>query len=358
MRRLITGVIVVNVINWNRKGKALLSLGAVVVTGVGMFGAMGAGAAAAPVSGLTFTATVIGVGSGNFTVRRANQAVTVDVSPKTTYSEHGVSTASLSNVLVGERVQVHGSITSNLDVVDAGQVQILAMLPNDFDATISSLGTGNFIALRGTSPINVDISPQTSFSAAGTAATFSSLAAGDRVIVHGTSNPGGSVVDAVQIYILSFGTLQFTATVTSVNSGGFTVRRINAPLTVQVSTKTAYSEHGASSPSLANVLIGERVTVHATDTASPSLVKATQVQITPLAPIDINATVTEVGSGMLTVLRGNSRITVDVSAKTHYTKQGVASPSISNIAPGDRVIVHGTSNPGGTVINALQVYIL
>jgi hypothetical protein len=357
VRRLITGVIVVNIMNWNRKGKALLSLGAVAVTGVGMFGVTAA-ASAAPVTGLNFTATVIGVGPGSFTVRRANQPVTVDVSPTTTYRKQGVSSASLSNVLVGERVQVQGSITSNLLVVDADQVQILAMTPNDFDATVSSLGTGNFIAMRGTSPISVDISPQTSFSVGGTVATFSSLADGDRVIVHGTSNPGGSVVNAVQIYILSFGSLQFTATVTQVNSGGFTVRRINAPLTVQVSSKTTYSEHGVSSPSLADVLIGERVTVHATDTASSSVVKATQVQVAALPPMDINATVTQVGAGMLTVLRGNSRVTVDVSAKTQYSQRGVASPSISDIAPGTRIIVHGTSNPGGTVINALHVYIL
>jgi hypothetical protein len=58
------------------------------------------------------------------------------------------------------------------------------------------------------------------------------------------------------------------------------------------------------------------------------------------------------------VLRGNSRLTVDVSAKTHFSKQGVTGPSLSDVMPGDKVIVHGTSNPGGTVINATQVYIV
>jgi hypothetical protein len=357
MRRLITGVILVNIMKWNRKGKALLSLGAVMATGAAIWGITAPLTSATPVTGLTFTAPVIGVGTGSFTVDRANQAVTVEVSPTTTYSEHGVTSASLSNVLMGERVTVQGSITSNLLVVDANHVQILQLLPNDFNATVSSLGPGTFIAMRGNSSVNVDVSPQTTFSVAGAAAAFSSLAEGDRVIVHGTSNPGGSVVNALQVYILSFGSVQFSATVTSVGSGNFMVRRINAPLTVQVSKKTTYSEHGVTSASFANVLIGERVTVNATATASPSVVTATHVQIMGLLPIDISGKVTQVGSGSFVAMRGNSLVTVEVTAGTHYTQRGVKGASLSDIKPGDGVIVHGTSDPGGTVINAQQVYI-
>ena len=101
-----------NITNWNRKGKALISVGAVMATGAGIFGIAAPLASATPVTGLTFTAKVIGVRSGSFTVDRANQSVTVDVSPATTYSEHGVTGATLSNVLTGERVTVQGSITS------------------------------------------------------------------------------------------------------------------------------------------------------------------------------------------------------------------------------------------------------
>ncbi len=346
-----------NITNWNRKGKALLSIGAVMATGAGIFGITAPLASATPVTGLTFTAKVIGVGSGSFTVDRANQSVTVDVSPATTYSEHGVTGATLSNVLTGERVTVQGSITSNNLVVNASHVQVLQLLPNDFNATVSSLGTGTFIAMRGSSPVNVDVSPQTTFSVGGAAATFSSLALGDRIIVHGTTNPGGSVINAVQVYILSFGTVQFTATVTSVGSGNFMVRRINAPVTVQVSKKTTYSAKGVTAPSLANVLIGTRVTVNAKDTATPSVVSATHVQIAGLLPIDMTGKVTQVGSSSFVAMRGKSMVTVEVSAKTHYTLRGVKSPSLSNIKPGDGVIVHGTSNPGGTVVNADQVFI-
>jgi Domain of unknown function (DUF5666) len=345
-------------INGNRKGRTLLSLGAAMATGAALFGIAAPSASATPVTGLTFTARVLAVGSGNFTVDRANQSVTVDVSPTTTYSEQGISSATVKNVLTGERVTVEGSITANNLVVDASHVQILPLLPNDFDATVSSLGSGMFIAMRGNSPINVDVSPQTTFSVAGTAATFSSLANGDRVIVHGTTNPGGSVVNAVHVFILSFGTLQFTSTVTSVGPGNvFMVRRINAPWTVQVSKKTTYSERGQASPSFANVLVGERVTVNATDTASSNVVAATHVQVTPLMPIDITAKVVQVGSDSLVVLRGTSKVIVDVTAQTHYTLRGVKVATLANIKPGFGVIVHGTSDPGGTVISAQQVYI-
>jgi Domain of unknown function (DUF5666) len=351
-------VVLVNVMNWNRKGKALLSLGAATATAVGFVAITAAGAAATPVSGLTFTAPVIGVGSGSFTVTRANQAVTVDVSPSTTYSEQGAGSASFSNVLIGERVKVTGSITSNIKVVDASHVEVLRLLPNDFDGTVSSLGTGSFMAVRGTSPITVMVSPKTAFSVGGVAASFASLADGDRVIVHGTSNPGGTVVNAAQVYVLSFGSLKFTATVTSVGSGTFDVRRINEPVTVEVSAKTAYGESGLRSASFADVKTGERVTVDATDTASPNVLKATHVQITPLAPMDISATVVEVGTSMFSVLKGNTRITVQVSPKTHFTQHGITGASLADVMPGDHVIVHGTSNPGGTFINAVDVYIV
>jgi hypothetical protein len=291
-------------------------------------------------------------------VKRANQAVTVNVSPTTTYSDQGVTSPSLSNVLIGERVQINGSITSNVDVVDANHVQILQLLPNDFDGTVSSLGTGTFIALRGTSPVNVMVSPKTTFSVGGAAATFSSLANGDRVIVHGTSNSNGTVVNANQIYILSFGSVQFTATVTSVTAGSFDVRRINQTVTVQVSSKTTYGESGVRSASFADVKLGQRVTVTATDTANPNVVRATHVQVTPLAPMDITATVVQVGASIITVLRGNSRISVMVSPSTHFSQRGVTSPSLGNVKPGDHVIVHGTSDPGGSLINATQVYII
>jgi hypothetical protein len=357
MRRLTTGVVLVHIIKRNRKGKALLSLGAVMATSAGLVGVTAPLAMATPVSGLTFTASVIGVGSGSFTVRRANQAVTVEVSPTTTYSEQGVTSASLSNVLIGDRVTVNGSITSNNDVVDANHVQVLQLLPNDFDGTISSIGTGTFIAMRGNSPVNVDVTAQTTYSVGGVAATFSSLAEGDRIIVHGTSNTGGSIVNALHVDILGFGTLQFTATVTSVGPNSFIVRRINAPVTVQVSKKTSYSEHGVTSPSFSDVLMGERVTVNASDTANPTVVSATHVQIMPLMPIDINAKVTQVGSTSFVVMRGTSLVTVRVSAKTQYTQRGIKNATLSDIKPGDGVIVHGTSDPGGTVINAAQVYI-
>jgi hypothetical protein len=344
--------------NRNRKGKTLLSLGAVMATGAALLGMTAPLASATPVTGLTFTATVIAVGSGNFTVDRANQAVTVQVSPTTTYGEQGMSSATVKNVLTGERVTVHGSITSNILVVNASHVQILPLLPSDFDATVSSLGSGTFIAMRGNSSINVDVSPQTTFTVAGSAATFSSLAEGDRIIVHGTSDPSGSVINALHVFILSFGSVKFTATVTSVGPGDvFTVRRINAPLTVQVSKKTTYSEHGQASPSFANVLIGQRVTVNATDTANATVVTATHVQIVPLMPIDFSAKVSQVGSNSFVVMRGNESVTVDVSAQTHYTLRGVSAAGISNIKPGDGVIVHGTSDPGGTVVNAEHVYI-
>jgi Domain of unknown function (DUF5666) len=349
-----------NIINWNRKGKALVSLGAAIATGVGLVGITAVGAAAAPVVGLTFTAPVIAVGSGDFTVKRANQLVTVDVSPTTTYGEQGVTSASFSNVLIGQRVEINGSITSNLEVVNANHVQIMPLPPNDFDGTISSLGTDSFIALRtGASSVNVMLSPKTTFSVGGVAATSMSLANGDRVIVHGTSNSDGTIVNAVQIYILSFGSLQFTSTVTSVGSGSFDVQRINEPVTVEVSSKTTYGESGLRSASFADVKIGQRVTVSATFTATTNVFKATHVQIKPLAPIDVTATVVEVGTSSFSAQRGNSRVTVEVSPHTLFTQMGVTSPPhMSDLVPGDHVIVHGTADPGGSVINAQHIYFI
>jgi hypothetical protein len=106
-----------------------------LMIGVGMVGPVAAGAATTShhhghhLLQVDFDARVTAIGTGSFTVLRGTSVITVDVSGQTTYSEHGVTTASFANLAVGERVHVDGTKTASVGVVDAQHVAIRPLVP-------------------------------------------------------------------------------------------------------------------------------------------------------------------------------------------------------------------------------------
>ena len=162
--------------------------------------------------------TVKSVGEGSFTVTTSGgTTVTVDVSSSTKYLDHDVTTPSLANVTVGQHVAVFGTDTS--DVVTATAVAIGAP-PNG--------GPGGMPS--------------------------------------GPGGPGGGSPPAAVGTVKSVGDGSFTVT----TSGGTTV-------TVDASSSTKYLDHDVTTPSLANVTVGQHVAVFGTDTSD--VVTATAVAI-------------------------------------------------------------------------------
>ena len=152
-------------------------------------------------------------------------------------------------------------------------------------------------------------------------------------------------------------------TVKSVGDGTFAITAQDGTVvTVNVSSSTTYMDQGVTSPSIANVTVGEHVAVFGSDTSNT--VTATSVAIgnpptggkggpmggpggqggTPPAAV---GTVKSVGDGTFAITaQDGTVVTVNVSSSTTYMDQGVTSPSIANVTVGEHVAVFGsdTSN--------------
>ena len=249
---------------WSSRGKALASVGAGVagaIVAVGALGVLPAGASTVhasnakhPIVGLNFQATVVGVGHTSFTVLRAGSPVTVNVFPKTAYSERGVTGASFTNMAIGEKVQVGGTITRKLNVVNAETITIEPLPSVEIPATVTALGSGTFTVMRGTTPVTVVVSSRTAYSEPGSEIAdvrqSHGWPTGHRSRHNRASTATAINAMLVQVQPISTG---FFATVTTIGNGSFTVFAANGPVTVNVSSGTTFSKPGVATASFANL---------------------------------------------------------------------------------------------------------
>ena len=155
-------------------------------------------------------------------------------------------------------------------------------------------------------------------------------------------------------------------TVASVGDGTFTLTtKDKTTVTVTVSSSTTYRDPGVTSPTLANVTVGEHVAVFGTDTAN--VVTATSVAIgNPPngkgwggpggSPPAAMGTVASVGDGTFTLTtKDKTTVTVTVSSSTTYRDPGVTSPTLANVTVGEHVAVFGTDT--ANVVTATSVAI-
>jgi preprotein translocase subunit YajC len=183
-------------------------------------------------------------------------------------------------------------------------------------------------------------------------ATTSSTATASGSVSHPDMPPNGGTPPAA------------VGTVKSVGNGTFTITtQDGTTVTVNVSSTTTYLDQGVTSPTIANLTVGEHVAVFGTDTSDT--VTATKVAIgnlwhdghdghdghggpggpggfggTPPAAV---GTVKSVGNGTFTITnQDGTTVTVNVSSTTTYLDQGVTSPTIANVTVGEHVAVFGT----------------
>ncbi len=150
-------------------------------------------------------------------------------------------------------------------------------------------------------------------------------------------------------------------TVKSVGTDTFTLTdRDGTTVTVNVGTTTTYRDPGVTSPTLANVTVGEHVAVFGTDASNT--VTATSVAIGDPSgsgrgpggwggpggpgggsPPAAMGTVKSVGTDTFTLTdRDGTTVTVNVGATTTYRDPGVTSPTLANVTVGEHVAVFGT----------------
>ncbi|MGD0380033.1 MAG: hypothetical protein ABSC30_08615 [Acidimicrobiales bacterium] len=140
--------------------------------------------------------------------------------------------------------------------------------------------------------------------------------------------------------------------------------------TVDVSTTTTFSEHGVSTPTFANVCVGEKV--GAVGMISSGTVSATSVFVTtPPTPkphavfgtvASVNGTSTTGTCGVAATagtftLNGfpSTTFTVDVSTTTTFSEKGVSAPTFVNVCVGEKVGAFGMISSG--TVSATSVFV-
>ena len=154
-------------------------------------------------------------------------------------------------------------------------------------------------------------------------------------------------------------------TVASVGTNSFTLTaRDGTTVTVDVGSSTTYLDHDVTSPSIADVKVGDHVAVFGTSNAGT--VTATKVAIGgpggpgghgghdgkggPGGPGGMGGpppaamgTVASVGTNSFTLTtRDGTTVTVDVSSSTSYLKFGSTSAALGDVTVGAHVAVFGT----------------
>jgi hypothetical protein len=243
--------------------------------------------------------------AGAFTLDAAHSTTdTVDVSTTTTFAEHGVTMPTFANVCVGSKVAAVGADASS--TVAATSVFINPPPTPKPHAVFGTVAAVNGTGTAGTcgaadtagaftldadhaTTDTVDVSTTTTFVEHGVATpTFATVCVGDKVGALGIDSSG--TVTATSVFVtlpVTFGTV---ASVNGVNTAGtcgaadaagtFTLDAAHATTdTVNVSTTTTFVEHGVTSPTFANVCVGDKV--GAIGAISSNTVTATTVFITP-----------------------------------------------------------------------------
>jgi hypothetical protein len=153
--------------------------------------------------------------------------------------------------------------------------------------------------------------------------------------------------------------------VATVGASSFTITTSTGTVTVDVTGSTTYFDRGVTSPSLANVTVGESVAVFGTETSGT--VAATSVAIGnpggfgghggPGAKGEPAAVgkVATVGASSFTITTSTGTVTVDVTGSTTYFDRGVTSPSLANVTVGESVAVFGTETSGTVAATSVAI---
>ncbi len=290
-----------------------------------------------------------------FTITTGDPAttVTVDVSATTTFREPGQSSPGLGDILMGDQVVIMGT-EAGTNTIDATSVEVP---PARDSGTVAS--TTPALTITTTNPaatITVNLSSNTTYTEPGfSPAALTDLRVGDRVLVSGTQD-GTNMVNATSVYLppaVEPGTVASTSPFTITAGDPTTV-------TINLSAGTTYREPGFSSPSLTNIVTGDRVvvfgtqdgtnTVNATSVDLPRAMEFGTVATAPASATATSFTITTAG-------RTSATVTVNVSGTTTYRDPGVSSPGLVDIVANGHVLVIGTQG-GASTVNATSLLVL
>ncbi|MFI5259370.1 MAG: DUF5666 domain-containing protein [Candidatus Limnocylindrales bacterium] len=141
-----------------------------------------------------------------------------------------------------------------------------------------------------------------------------------------------------------------SGTVTAVSAGSVTITQFGgSSRTLTLTGSTTYSEAGATVTNAA-LVVGVRISAQGTVDSAGNFT-ATAVTIAPSSLLGTVASKT--ATTIVLTTTGGKTVTVNVSSATKYSVRGVASPTLADVAVGDRIAASGMLNADGSLTATL-----
>lgn len=216
------------------------------------------------------------IGTTWFTFLQRGKSFTADVNSTTKFHYYrGPFVATFLDLAAGDWVRVHAVRTTTAGTVNAIDVAIVVPKTVRFTGFITSIGTNNFMVLRGHRNVTVDVSTSTSYNIPGTKdATFAVLAVGDPVKVDATVTSTAGTFNGHAVLVVTQQPNPIFGEVSSVGTNSFTVVHKQKILTVDVNPGTQYFQFPSGAVSFSKITMGDRVLFAATRTSIAGTVDA------------------------------------------------------------------------------------
>jgi Domain of unknown function (DUF5666) len=220
---------------------------------------------------------VTGVSENTITATgRRRQAVTVQVSATTTYTQAGAS-ASLADIHPGSIIAVRGSVAgTSATAINATAITVL--LPRV--AGVVTNVSGNTITLTGFNGAShtVSVTGQTRYQKAGASAALSDVTTGTAIVAEGTLDSSGTLT-AVRVLIR---VPRIGGEVTAVNGSSYTVTaRFGTTYTVNATSSTTYVNRDGTATSASAVKVGTYIAAEGTLSADRKSLTAQRILVVP-----------------------------------------------------------------------------
>jgi hypothetical protein len=227
---------------------------------------------------------------------------TIDVSATTTYTEAG-KPATLSDVMVGFRINATGTVSADQTALDATSVAIPA--PSHVVGTVTALSATSLTVQQANgASATLAIDVNTTFFEGKDAVTAAALSTGEHV------NVAPSLLVAATAGRIDIVLIKLVGTVSAVNGNVITITAAAGFTgTVDVSSTTTYSQDGKAA-TLSNVLAGMKIVATGTVSTDGTALDAISVAIG--TPTTFTGIVTALSATSLTVQQ-SSTVTATLS---------------------------------------------
>jgi Domain of unknown function (DUF5666) len=232
------------------------------------------------------TGTITAVNGASFTLTtKANAALTVNTTSTTVIEKmiEGTNTkqpATINDLAVGENMLITGAVDSASNTIDASIVRI--MIQRVSKTGVVQSVSGNVITLTA--------KDGTTFTADATGAKLmrrygasivdvSEIQNGDTLVVAGTMNGTTLTILSIRDNSLQARNGTFVGSVTAVNGASFTIQSKSRGVQTANTTSTTVFKKGSAAATLADVAVGQTVTVTGVWDRATSNVTASKVMI-------------------------------------------------------------------------------